>query len=57
MARKIPVKHEKNDDQPIKTPLWKWLIFIAVAISMPALFSFYGDIDTEQAIEQTDTPN
>ncbi len=45
------MKHKK--DPAIKTPLWKWLVFILVALGMPLLYTYISDAQIEQVEVET----
>jgi len=47
-------KHNEHDPQlRIKTPLWKWLVFLLIVVSMPVFFMKYRLQQTERAVAQT----
>lgn len=48
--------HEQKDDLAIRTPLWKWLVFILIVIALPLFYSFYNQVQIEQVLVETDTP-
>jgi hypothetical protein len=43
--------HEDQDLSRIKTPLWKWLVFLLIVLAMPMLFLTYQSQQTEQAVQ------
>ncbi len=46
-------KHHENEP-PIKTPLWKWLVFVLIALGMPMLFMNYRAQQTARAVYQVE---
>lgn len=51
MSRK---NRDEEEDSNIKTPLWKWLVFILIVLSMPVLYLTYGTQQTEEAVIQSE---
>jgi hypothetical protein len=48
--------HEQQDDLAIRTPLWKWLVFILIVVALPLFYSFYNQVQIEQVLVETDAP-
>lgn len=48
------MKHK--EDPAIKTPLWKWLVFILVALGLPLLYTYISEAQIAQVEVETGNP-
>lgn len=55
-----PIKIARGHEHMKHVPLWKWLVIILLVLAMPLFFSFYRNVQIQQALMQTNpvsTPN